>query len=336
MTATVHAAGSGLLAAGDAPNAHLTARVLLTYFQTDLLSIVTDLLLILVAIVYVVGVRRLASKGRGWSGWSTAAFMAGLCFLFLAVGSGLAAYDDINLSAHVIQHLFLMMIAPPLLALGRPVTLLAQASSRPVQVRVLKVANSRALGVISGPIAWVAYYGAMWVFFLTPIYRITGEHPLLHDATHVIFFTLGYLFWQGVVGLDASSHRVSHALRLGALFIGMPIEAFLGLAIMSMARPIAPGYTLANTHDGGATFWITSMFVMAIAILVSLGQWVRSEDRKAARIDAAFDRHAELGEPQITEEELARLRAFAAPGRPLPGTPATTGHRRRTTRADTA
>jgi putative copper resistance protein D len=280
---------TGVLAASGAPSAHVDAHVLLTYFQTGLPSCIADGVLVAIAGLYLLGIRRLRAKGRRWPTSQVVSFLGGLFCIFVAIGSGLAAYDDISLPAHVLQHLFLMMIGAPLLALGRPVTLIAQAGSRTSQVRVLKIVNSRALQVLSGPIAAVLYYGSMWVYFVTPLYAYAGTHDLFHIGTHLYFTAVGYLFWQGIIGLDVSRHRISHALRLATLFLGMPLEAFLGLTIMSMSKPIAPGYTVADTHTGGAVFWISSMLVMAVAIIVSLRQWMQAEDRRAARLDAALD-----------------------------------------------
>ena len=302
---------ASLLAAAGAPSSHVDARVLLTYFQTGATSCVADAAIVAIAAAYLLGVRRLAARGRRWPTSQIVAFLAGLASIFVAVGSGLAAYDAISLPAHVVQHLFLMMIGAPLLALGRPVTLLAQAGGRNTQVRVLKIVNSRVAQILSGPIAAIAYYASMWIYFVTPIFVFANSHAIFHDATHLYFSAVGYLFWQGVIGLDVSRHRVSHALRLGTLFLGMPIEAFLGLTIMSMSKPIAPGYTLTGTHAGGAVFWITSMLIMGTAIIVSLRQWMQSEDRRAARLDAALDR-------EMAEEQLAFERELALNGHETP------------------
>ena len=304
-----------VLAAGDAPSPTVSYRVLFTYFQTGGLALLADGSLIAVAALYLWGVARLGKKGREWPAWASAAFLGGLFCIFVGVGSGLAAYDDINFSMHMVQHLFMMMIGAPLMALGRPITLLSQASSRKVQVRVVRIVNHKALQWVAGPIAWVLYYGTMWVYFVTPLYRLSESHQLLHDGLHVWFIFVGYLFWQGIIGLDPA-HRVSHALRLGGLFLGMPLEAFLALAIMSLSKPIAPNLTVAGTHNGGSVFWITSMLVMAVAIAVAVAQWISSEERKANRYVAEMDRRAAL-EPELNAAEEAQLRALIAPSRPV-------------------
>jgi cytochrome c oxidase assembly factor CtaG len=101
-------------------------------------------------------------------------------------------------------------------------------------------------------------------------------------------------------------------LRLATLFLGMPVEAFLGLTIMSMSKPIAPGYTVSDTHTGGATFWISSMFVMTVAIIVSLRQWMQAEERKAARLDAALDAALDLDRAIAAQRSAERPKPVEA------------------------
>jgi cytochrome c oxidase assembly factor CtaG len=79
---------------------------------------------------YVIGVRRLHARGRSWPASRTAAFLSGLVVVLVATESGLAAYDRVLYSLHVVQHVLLGMVAPLLLVLGAPITLALQAGSR--------------------------------------------------------------------------------------------------------------------------------------------------------------------------------------------------------------
>src|ERR1700689_1318484 len=68
----------------------------------------------------------LSTRGRKWSGKRTASFMAGLAGLVLALQSPVSTFTMDYFQAHVVQHLLLMVIAPPLLAMGAPMTLALQ------------------------------------------------------------------------------------------------------------------------------------------------------------------------------------------------------------------
>ena len=325
---------TGVLAYAGAPSSVVHAGVLLAGFQTGALSLCTDALLCSTLGLYLYGVRRLARRGRPWPSASSLAFGLGLFSIFVAVGSGLAAYDDANVTMHVVQHVLLMMVAPPLLALGKPVTLATQAGSRTNQVRIVKLLHGPVVAAITFPVVvWFLYYGTMYGDFMTGIYQYSVVHPLFHDATHLWFLAVGYLYWQPLIGLDPARWRWSYPARAGSLFLGMPFEAFLGIAIAGLPRPLAPINTLADTHTGGDTFWILSMVVTGVCMAIVILQWFRQLERETVREDrrvemaAAENRAlaAELGVevpdgatiPWWRVDELQRQRSqSAAPGRP--------------------
>src|SRR5579875_2857569 len=168
--------------------------VLLTGFQTDLPSLVADGLLGLFLVAYLVSVRRLRLRGRSWSKAARACYASGLVLVFVAVGSGLAAYDDDNFPAHVVQHILLMMVAPPLLVLGRPLTLFLQASSRAVKSAGARLLHGRVLRIATGWGVSVVYFGFMWVYFLTPLYGWSERWQPLHDTVHCVCLLLGLCY----------------------------------------------------------------------------------------------------------------------------------------------
>src|SRR5262245_47671593 len=108
------------------------------------------------AAFYVGGLRRLRARGRSWPTARTVAFVSGLVVILVATGSGLAVYDDVLFSLHVVQHVLLGMVAPLLLVLGAPVTLALQSGSRSTQRRLLRVLHSQPARVLTHPLtAWL-------------------------------------------------------------------------------------------------------------------------------------------------------------------------------------
>lgn len=243
----------------------------------------------------------------------TTAFLAGLATVFVAVGSGLAAYDDINPSAHVVQHALLMMVAAPLLVLGQPLVLLAQAGPRRLQRRVIRLTGSDAANVLTGPVAWVLYLGSMAAYFLTPVYAASVRNQTLHDASHCWFLLIGCVYWTGVLGPDSPGHRRSHARRIVPVLAGMPVEAAIGLALVVWPHPLAPGYTLAATHAAGVTYWITSMGTSGVAVALLAHRWMRWDERRVVRAEG---RLASPGSGEVAPEALAP--SFSGPGGDAP------------------
>lgn len=280
-------AETALLAYGEAPGLKVQIHVLLTGVQTDPLALVAAGVELALIALYLLGVRRLTRRGRHWSALSTSCFVAGIVLVWIAVGSGLAAYDDVNVVVHVIQHIILMMVAPPLLAVSKPLTLASQAAKRRNQVRILKVLHSRALALLTFPVlTWFLYYGVMYTYFLDRrVYDFSVNHVLFHDATHLVFLAVGYLYWQPLIGLDPTRWRLPHPIRILTTFVGMPFEAFLGIAVAMSTTPIDPINTLANTKTAGNIFWILAMAVTGPCIAVMALRWYRQIQRQTPRED---------------------------------------------------
>jgi putative copper resistance protein D len=218
--------------------------------------------------------------------------MAALISIDIALQSPLATFTASYFQAHVLQHLLLMVVAPPLAALGAPSTLLLQTSSRATKERWLRILRSTPFAVISHPLsAWALYFGAMTLFFLSSLINVAMTHMDLMDAINVMFLFGGTLYWWPMVGLDPILHwRMGFGAKMLNILLGTGIEAFLGVAILAAAKPIASMYTLSGTHSGGALLWVSTEFVTLGAFLPIFLQWMQSEERIAARYERTLDR----------------------------------------------
>ncbi len=285
---------TGVLADAISPPVRL--HTLLTGLQTDGLSLLALAIELGLAVWYVVAVRRLAKRGRAWSPWRTASFLGATLLVIVAVQSGLAAYDDQVFAAHVVQHLLLMSFAPILYALSAPVTLALQSSDRPTQQRLLKIVHHPVAELVTNPVLVVLVaYGTMIVYFLTPFYNLSLEHPLLHDLTHLHFLVTGCLFWWLVVGRDPSRWRLSYPAKLGILAVGIPVTAILGVSLTGARVSIAPHFhTVADTQRGGSILWVVGEITTFVAMAIIVYQWMRAEERAAVRADRLLDSQAQV------------------------------------------
>ena len=272
-------------------------HTVLTAWQSGPFSIAVAVAVVGVAYWYLRADWQLATRGRRWPWQRTLAFMAGLVAIDLALQSPVATFTGDYFQAHVVQHLLLMVIAPPLLALGAPSTLLLQSSSRAAKTRWLTVLRSRPFAIATYPVVvWFFYFGAMFAFFLSPLINYAMEHMALMDAVNMAFLLSGCLYWWPVVGLDPIVHwRMGYGSRLAALSLGVPFEAFLGIAIMSLRTPIASMYSLNGTHSGGALLWVATELATFTGLVPAFLQWVRADERAGARADAKANRAAKSG-----------------------------------------
>ncbi len=266
------------------------------------LAVPSALLIITCGVLYVLGVRRLRARGRRWSIARSAAFGSGLLVLAIATQSGVAAYGHVLFSAHVVEHVAIGMVAPFLLALGAPVTLALQASSRPVQVRLLRVLHSRPVSLVTHPVvAWLLFGVTLFGLYFTPLYELSLENHVVHHLVHMHFLLAGSVFFWAVIGLDPVSHRIHYGFRLLLVMLTVPFHAFLGLALMVGDQPLARSYyertarpdgapLLADQHLGAGLMWAVGDLTGLVAGAVVLTQWMAHESRISRRADARQDR----------------------------------------------
>ncbi len=266
---------------------------LLTDWQPDLALVGVAV----AAALYATGVRRLTHAGHPWPVTRSAVFATGLAVVVVATQSGLAAYDRVLFSLHVVQHLLLGMVAPLLLVLGAPVTLALQASHRGTQRRLLRVLHSGpARAVTHAVTAWILFGGTLVVLYFTGLYELSLRNSWVPSLVHFHFLLAGCLFMACVVGLDPIPGALSHGARLLYVLVALPFHAFIGVAILSMDRVIAAGWydtvvrpwgasPLADQRTGAGILWMAGELFGLIAALVVARQWMAHEERAGARHD---------------------------------------------------
>lgn len=259
--------GAVLAAAGSAAPETLHGPLL--GFPLDPGSLAVDAVLAVLAGGYLVGVRRLRRGGRSWSTVSAGCFAAGLFLVLLALGGGIARYDDSSFPVHMSQHVLLMMAAPPLLVLGRPVRLLVRAGRRPLQRRVVRLVHSTPTRLLAGPLAWVLYFGTMCGYLLSPLYGASIRSNAVHVSMHAVFLFVGLCYWESIIGGDGR-RAVPPVVRGLGLMLAAPLESALGLFLMVRTRPMY-GTTLQATHAVGELFWMEAMAVMGVACSSAFG-----------------------------------------------------------------
>ena len=279
----------------------------LTNWQDGPFALLTVAVLLAVAYWYLRADWQLASRGRRWPRQRVACFLAGLVAIDLAIQSPVATFTGTYFEAHVIQHLLLMIVAPPLLALGAPSTLLLQTASRRSKRLWLGVLRSRPFALLTFPVVvWALYFGLMFGFFLTSLINTSMEHMWLMDLMNIAFFFGATLYWWPMVGLDPIVHwRMGYGARMVNILLGGPPEVILGLALLSSHRAVASMYSLSSTHAGGGLLWISTEAATLFGFLPIFWQWINADERAARRADARSDRDAQLAAAGESAGEFA-------------------------------
>jgi cytochrome c oxidase assembly factor CtaG len=256
--------------------------------------IVTGAVVVLAAL-YLWGVLRVARRhpARPWPAWRTAMFLGGLAVVVLATESGIGSYDDVLFWDHMVQHLMLIMIAPPLLIFGQPITLLLHASRNPVHTWAKRVVRSRVASFLTWPVfGVVAYAAVVAAAHLTDLAGLVETNQALHNAEHVVFLLVGYLFFLPILGTEPIRWRLSYPVRFIILVLVMPVDTFTGLVlgygtagtpgIETGPRPAWAPAPVADLHTGGAVMWIAGDAIMFGLMMLVFLMWSMDERTSAS------------------------------------------------------
>jgi putative membrane protein len=227
--------------------------------------------------------------------WRARCFTAALVALGLALLSPLDALSGALASAHMVQHLLLVVVAAPLLALSAPSSAilrgsplaLRQASGRWRRRVGLTHGN---LGVLRHPAAvWLLSVGVIWFWHAATPYDAALDNQLLHVLEHASFLVTAVLFWQVVVGVRGAA-RVSGGLGVLLVFAMAMQSVFLSVLLTFARTPWYSGYAtttapwgldpLTDQQLAGAIMWIPAGGIYLAAALVLLVTWIRATERE--------------------------------------------------------
>jgi len=257
-------------------------------------------LLLAAASLYAAGLVRLRRAGTPFPArWATA-FWCGLGVLAIALLTPVDTYADASFSVHMTQHLLLTFVAPPLLALGAPITLAMRASSPATGRRIGRVLRSPIGRALSNPIVgWALFVGVPFAIHLSPLFDASLRSSPVHALEHALWIGAALVYWWPIVGRDPSPHPVSYPARMFSLFLAMPLMSFLALALYQGTAPLYPSYAglpapwgpraLTEQRWAALQMWLAGNLALMIAILVVAVAWKRAEDEGQRRLEARID-----------------------------------------------
>ena len=198
-------------------------------------------------------------------------FFLGLLATWVAVVSPVSSLDSHRLTAHMIQHLLLMTIAPPLIWLGEPLI-----TTRPNGWSFSK----RLGGLLGHPVfCWLVATAALIVWHVPAIFQLGMHSSTWHFIQHTSFLTTGLLFWWPVIQPWPSVPRWPRSSMLLYLFLAtVPCDVLSGLLVFSdrvvypmyLSMPSMGGLTpLEDQECAAALMWtcVTIVFLVAGTIL---------------------------------------------------------------------
>jgi putative membrane protein len=213
---------------------------------------------------------------RGWLHrrpvpvWRVCSFLLGLLGIWVAVSSTVASWDGHMLTAHMIQHLLLMTVAPPLIWLGEPLI------AAPARLRFPKHVGE----VLGHPaLCWFAAAAALVAWHVPAAFRLGMQSSTWHFVEYSSFLMAGLLFWWPVIQPWPSAARWPRWSMLLYLFLAtLPCDVLSGLLVFSdrvaypmvLCTPRSSGFSpLEDQQCAAALMWtgVTVVFLVAGTIL---------------------------------------------------------------------
>jgi cytochrome c oxidase assembly factor CtaG len=265
-------------------------------------SIILGTIAIICLYLYAVG-----PLARRWNqqvqGYQMFCFLAGVICMFLSLFSALDELGDTYLfSAHMIQHMILTTIGPPLMLTGIPGWLFEPVFRNRLLLRVGRV--------LTNPfVAFALFNGNFWFWHAPPLYDATLSNLNLHILEHLLFIGTGFIYWWPVFSPSRELPALSVGGKILYLFLGgMPTVA-LG-AGLTFAAPIYTPYINApriwgisaatDQQLGGLIMWIPGSLLTIVIVSIIFIRWMQMQEQKQRAAEAL--QYGDVVEDENNEE----------------------------------
>ena len=226
--------------------------------------------------------------------WRMFSFVAAIAVLIVAFESPIDYYSASLFWVHMIQHLLLIVVAAPLVAVSAPWLVLLRGLPIGVRRYTSRVALHaswtgplRSLGRSANRpvVGWVALVASVWLWHTPPLYDATLRSTSIHYLEHGLFFFCALLFWVQVIDSYPLRCRLSYAGRVGYLVAFALQNWILGMSLAFASGPWYSGYAnlasrpgglsaLEDQQIGGGIMWIPGMIPVAITVAALASRFV--------------------------------------------------------------
>jgi putative membrane protein len=230
------------------------------------------------------------------TGWRLASYLGGLVVLGVALMSPIDVLGGQLFFMHMIQHLLLVMIVPPLLLVTNPLPFVLWG----LPIKARRAASGllgqgsafrRGLGKLTAPgLVWMAFIAVYLGWHDPSAYTAALKSDFIHDLEHLTFYVTATLYWWYVIGAGPRLRSPSRGARLAFLLGIVPINMAAGVTIAFASQPIYSYYTtvprlwgISVQQDqmiGGVIMWIPGSMMVLLAALILISQLVQAEADK--------------------------------------------------------
>ena len=279
-----------------------------------------------------------------WHGGRLSVFVGGLAAIYLALASPIEPFAALFLQVHMLQHVLLMMVAPPLLWLGAPYYPLLLGLPQPVRIfwiaPLLRSTSLRAFfeRLTHPAVALPLYVATTWLWHTPATYELALRSSGWHYLQHACFLATGLLFWYPVVLPFPSRPRWSPWLLLPYLIIADVQNTVLSALLTFSSQVLYPHYlqvprlgrlsALDDQAAAGVLMWVPGS-VAFLMPLFAIGFRLLNDPRQDRGQEREEGRkgEGEEGRKGVTQKQsdkriplplIEPTHSFVSPSPPLP------------------
>lgn len=211
---------------------------------------------------------------RKWPWLRTASFVAGVFFATAALVGPLARQSNSDFTAHMAGHLLLGMLAPLLIAIAAPMTLVLRTLNVHLARKLSRLLQSSFVGFFTHPIvASILNIGGLWLLYTTDLYSAMHSNIWLHIVIHIHVFLAGYLFTISLIYIDPVFHRFSYIYRTVVFIVALAGHGILSKFIYAYPPE---GVPVEQARVGGMLMYYGGDAVDLLLIFILFKHWYQS------------------------------------------------------------
>jgi cytochrome c oxidase assembly factor CtaG len=253
------------------------------------------ILVVIAAVLFCVGSRRTTASDSTARvrRWRTASFLGGLLVTAVALDSPIEALAARLFWVHMVQHVLLLTVAPPLIVLGRPWIRLwrplplgfRRALGRGLMYGSVGIAVRRIGAGLGSPLpTLVAFCGVLLAWHIPALFDATLRSVPLHALEHALFFGTALLFWKQVISSPPLRARLTEIQRIAYLTAAMVVSWILAIVLALAPHPLYGSYAHELGRPGGISalsdqqlaagvMWVPGSIAFVVALLAYFHRW---------------------------------------------------------------